>query len=551
MPLLRDSSQGTRIPVFLDDVAPIAVSATIAAEDQRFWRHPGVDPFAVGRALTGALATQGRPRGASTLTQQLARRLYLPDDDGPVLLRKAREALIALQLEARLPKRELIETYLNHVYYGSEAEDAGARVSQGVSEDASDLISRHVHRRADVISPVDPNQNAFLLYALTAAWGQSGFVPYVHAPAMRSIVEQERSRLTNWGRAYLLLGLLATGRDVSVEPVRQLLNDLTADIIASANGNHWEDERRAGSMHNSSVRTTALVLRALTEVDSRHPLIEETVRWLVHARSLGKWKTTVARAQGMSSLGAYAQLTGETLGRYDYSVWLNTREVLDGTFDVTAGDYLDGTEIPLVDLPLGEVSRVQLQRSTDPGRMYYGLNLRYVTPALGIEALNRGLAISHRYSLLGEPDEVVTSASLGDVVRVQVTIVAPHDRLFVLVEDFLPSGLEPINPKLRTVAPELIQQLEADRRSTRLESAPEDYAPWYAWYYSPWRHVDIRDDRLVLQASSLPRGVHEYVYYARATTPGEFIVPPAHAEESYFPEVFGRSDSGRFTVVGD
>ena len=433
----------------------------------------------------------------------------------------------------------------------SEAEDAGARVSQGVAEDASDLISRHVHRRADVISPVDPNQNAFLLYALTAAWGQSGFVPYVHAPAMRSTVEQERSRLTNWGRAYLLLGLLATGHDVSVEPVRQLLNDLTADIIASANGNHWEDERRAGSMHNSSVRTTALVLRALTEVDSRHPLIEETVRWLVHARSLGKWKTTVARAQGMSSLGAYAQLTGETLGRYDYSVWLNTREVLDGTFDVPAGDYLDGTEIPLVDLPLGEVSRVQLQRSTDPGRMYYGLNLRYVTPALGIEALNRGLAISHRYSLLGEPDEVVTSASLGDVVRVQVTIVAPHDRLFVLVEDFLPSGLEPINPKLRTVAPELIQQLEADRRSTRLESAPEDYAPWYAWYYSPWRHVDIRDDRLVLQASSLPRGVHEYVYYARATTPGEFIVPPARAEESYFPEVFGRSDSGRFTVVGD
>ncbi len=433
----------------------------------------------------------------------------------------------------------------------SEAEDGGALVPSDVAEDASDLISRHVHRRTDVISPADPNQNAFLLYALTAAGGQSEFVRYVHAPAMRSTVEQERSRLTNWGRAYLLLGLLATGHDVSVEPVRQLLNDLTADIIASANGNHWEDERRAGSMHNSSVRTTALVLRALTEVDSRHPLIEETVRWLVHARSLGRWKTTVARAQGMSSLGAYAQLTGETLGRYDYSVWLNTREVLDGTFDVPAGDYLDGTEIPLVDLPLGEVSRVQLQRSTDPGRMYYGLNLRYVTPALGIEALNRGLAISHRYSLLGEPDEVVTSASLGDVVRVQVTIVAPHDRLFVLVEDFLPSGLEPINPKLRTVAPELIQQLEADRRSTRLESAPEDYAPWYAWYYSPWRHVDIRDDRLVLQASSLPRGVHEYVYYARATTPGEFIVPPARAEESYFPEVFGRSDSGRFTVVGD
>ena len=368
---------------------------------------------------------------------------------------------------------------------------------------------------------------------------------------MRSIVEQERSRLTNWGRAYLLLGLLETGHVRDAQPVRQLLNDLTADIIASANGNHWEDDRHTGSMHNSSVRTTALVLRALTEVDPRHPLIEETVRWLVHARSLGRWKTTVARAQGMSSLGAYAALTGETLGRYDYSVWLNARLLLDGAFDVPARDYVDGTEVPLVELPLGEVSRVQLQRSTDPGRMYYGLNLRYITPALGIESLNRGFAVSRRYSLLGEPDEAVTSARLGEVVRVQLTVVAPHDRLFARVEDLLPAGLEPINPRLRTVAPELIQQLEADRRATRLGSAPKDYAPWYAWYYNPWRHVDIRDDRVVLQASSLPRGVHEYVYYARATTPGEFMVPPARAEESYFPEVFGRSDSGRFTVVAD
>ena len=61
--------------------------------------------------------------------------------------------------------------------------------------------------------------------------------------------------------------------------------------------------------------------------------------------------------------------------------------------------------------------------------------------------------------------------------------------------------------------------------------------------------INLRDDRLVLLADRLPRGVHEYVYYARATTPGDFFVAPAHAEEAFFPEVFGRSDSGRFSVV--
>ena len=56
------------------------------------------------------------------------------------------------------------------------------------------------------------------------------------------------------------------------------------------------------------------------------------------------------------------------------------------------------------------------------------------------------------------------------------------------------------------------------------------------------------DDRVRLTAESLPKGVHEFIYYARATPPGDFYVAPVHAEESYFPEVFGRSDSGRFTV---
>lgn len=133
--LLRDASEGMRVPVALDDIAPIALAATIAAEDRRFWRHPGVDPLAVARALGDAAATGSEPRGASTLTQQLARRLYLADDDAPPLLRKAREALISLQLEARHSKRELLEAYLNHVYYGRGAYgiEAAARRYFGVS----------------------------------------------------------------------------------------------------------------------------------------------------------------------------------------------------------------------------------------------------------------------------------------------------------------------------------------------------------------------------------------------------------------------------------
>lgn len=140
MPLVRDATEGVRIPVALDDIAPIVVKATIAAEDKRFRSHIGIDPLAVARALGDATTSTSRPRGASTITQQVARELYL-DDGAPALLRKAREALTAFQLEARYPKSALIEAYLNQVYYGRGAYgiEAAARLYFGVSARNLDL----------------------------------------------------------------------------------------------------------------------------------------------------------------------------------------------------------------------------------------------------------------------------------------------------------------------------------------------------------------------------------------------------------------------------
>jgi len=138
--LARDAVEGTRIPVALEDVAPSMVWATVSAEDRRFWQHPGIDPVAVARA---ALHVGSEPSGASTITQQLARRLYLADDTGSLALRKAREALLALQLEAHRSKAQILALYLNDVYYGRGAYgiEAAARAYFGTS--ARDLDLAH------------------------------------------------------------------------------------------------------------------------------------------------------------------------------------------------------------------------------------------------------------------------------------------------------------------------------------------------------------------------------------------------------------------------
>lgn len=427
-----------------------------------------------------------------------------------------------------------------------QAQEAQISVPSRTVTLAGALVRRHLNRRTDVERPPDQNQHAMLIYAVRDSAGGVG----ADATA-RAILEQHRSTLANWGRAYLVLALLDSERDPQAGDevaVRTLINDLTSEVIASANGNHWEDERIPGSMH-SNLRTTALVLRALVAAEPRHPLIEETVRWLVTARTAERWQTSIARAQAIASLGAFAELTGERAGDYDYLAQLDGDELLQGHFQPSGGSNLASVKVPLTELKLGAVSLLSvLREQATPGRLYYGLNLRYVTPAQGVEAVSRGFAVSHEYSLLADPDTRITSARLGDVIRIKVTVVTPADRKFVVIEDFLPAGLEPIDPTLSITPPELKLQLQQERKAALGVTAPAYYAPWYFWYFNPWDHVDSRDDRVTLFATDLPKGVHEYIYFARATSEGDYFLAPAHAEETYFPEVFGRSDSSRFII---
>ncbi len=102
-----------RRDVSLDQIASDLRNAVIAVEDHRFYHHIGIDPIGVGRALYRD-ARGGRLEGGSTLTQQLARTLFLSNKRTPA--RKAQEALIALLLEQELSKKQILELYLNRVY---------------------------------------------------------------------------------------------------------------------------------------------------------------------------------------------------------------------------------------------------------------------------------------------------------------------------------------------------------------------------------------------------------------------------------------------------
>jgi len=113
-----------RHDVSIDAIAPDLRRAFVAVEDHRFFVHPGVDPIAIARAMVRNLRAPGTVEGGSTITQQLARTLFLSNKRSYV--RKAREAVLSVLIETQLTKEQILELYLNRVYlsagvYGVEA----------------------------------------------------------------------------------------------------------------------------------------------------------------------------------------------------------------------------------------------------------------------------------------------------------------------------------------------------------------------------------------------------------------------------------------------
>ena len=117
--VLQKLGPASREKIALGQMPELVKDAFIAAEDTRFYQHNGVDIVGIGRALVTNVSSGKVEQGASTITQQLARVVFLTQDR--TLVRKAKEAALALKLERQLSKEQILNQYLNNVYLGSSA----------------------------------------------------------------------------------------------------------------------------------------------------------------------------------------------------------------------------------------------------------------------------------------------------------------------------------------------------------------------------------------------------------------------------------------------
>lgn len=135
--LLSKLFEQNRIVVSRANMSPHLARAIVANEDTRFYKHMGIDPIGIARALLVNLRTGSIAQGGSTITQQLAREMFLTQER--TLTRKLREAVLAVRLDMRFSKDDILEAYLNKVYLGEGAYGVEAAAQKYFGKSAKDL----------------------------------------------------------------------------------------------------------------------------------------------------------------------------------------------------------------------------------------------------------------------------------------------------------------------------------------------------------------------------------------------------------------------------
>jgi alpha-2-macroglobulin len=365
-----------------------------------------------------------------------------------------------------------------------------------------------------------------------------------------------------WEDRVKLAHVFARSRDLGT--ARQLLASAWAEVkVEGRRATLPAPTTRRAFYFESRVRPAAYLLSATLAVEPTHPLVGPIVETLVQqtrAQAMNPWNTQ-DYATAAVALADYARLQKATVGR-SIAVRSGARVVARRVVGAMARD----TALALTGLlspGAGGAQRLQLtldargaaaRQDAAGSPLYYYLTVTEVPGTPTVRPEDRGIRVERWYESYqtGKP---VTSIREGELVRVRLRLSVPSERAFVVLDDALPAGLDAVDLSLRT-AGGLAGPGAPDTAATDDESGnPDERAPHWAYgswdggWWTPFDHRELRDDRVVYFATVLWKGSYTASYVARASTPGVFVRPPAHAEEMYNPGVFGESDGGLFTVT--
>lgn len=190
----------------------------------------------------------------------------------------------------------------------------------------------------------------------------------------------------------------------------------------------------------------------------------------------------------------------------------------------------------------GLAAKLKIEKEGE-GRLYYAARIAYDLKEDNASRINSGIEIRREYSVEREGKFIILDSPMsikrGELVKVDLFVSVPTARHFVVVNDPIPGGLEPVNTDLATAS-----QVDADK--AKLKSADGSwfykFSNWsyYGRYFWSFYHKELRHDSARFYADYLPAGNYHLAYTSQAIAEGDFTVMPVHAEEMYDPDVYGK-----------
>jgi uncharacterized protein YfaS (alpha-2-macroglobulin family) len=346
-----------------------------------------------------------------------------------------------------------------------------------------------------------------------------------------------RDRMPVFALAYLNDALVAKGEGGGIRST-ELRRRIANAILPEAATAHVEeaDDPMLMWFWSSNTRSTAIALNSLVKANAPDAPYRAMVAWLLQVRKHGRWGNTQENAIAMESLVAYYRRFESATPNFTALVTLGDAPVAAAEFQGRSTTS-KGSDVPMAKLlasgPPGSEQPLTFTRS-GTGTLFYSARLRYAVDRLFQQGLDQGIRVDRAYAPYVESGTrpPATSYKAGDLVRVTLTLQLTKERRFVAVTDPLPAGFEPVESWFATSAAGLVIRQDS-------QGDADDWSSW--WRRGGFDHVERHDDRVELFATRLGVGRHTFSYVVRATTAGVFRTAPAHAEEMYEPEVFGRT----------
>ncbi len=266
-------------------------------------------------------------------------------------------------------------------------------------------------------------------------------------------------------------------------------------------------------------------------------------------RGQDHWASTQENLFAAMAAVRYSKVFERQKPQLSFQALLDSQPIGHGNFESSADKPLK-FDYRIKDSDRGRKTAVTVRKEGE-GRLYYDTMLSYEPAQVSGDSINAGIEIHREYSVERDGKWVLAQNPLqvrtGDLVRVDLFVSLPSERYFVVVEDPVPAGLEPVNRELATSS-------EVDAQKGESAFAPESlrsrYTDWRSFGVSRWSfyHKELRHDSARFYSERLGAGHYYLSYTAQAIAPGEFTALPARAEEMYEPDVYGKSSAGVLKV---